>query len=427
MPDDITPPDAGDEIHLNANSRSSMLPPKDRETVLEAARKMSGEEPEPPAQPRQQTPPPKPPEPKPDPKAATPPAKPEPDKKVDEPAKEKEKPKGVAELRDAYAKQSEEVRRLNESFTTTTKEKADAMAKLAQMEEAYTKATERISKELEPQVVKLKEAEKRLQEKEDVLRMKDYTQTAEWRQKYVEPLVQANAKKNQLLAETTVTVDGPDGTKIDVAAQPEHFDYVLGAKTLTEATRRAKELWGDDIAPHIVALRTEIRDHGARQQEALKNAQLEAVEWQKNQEAAAAQNREMVRNEIFSSRKSYMDSKPELFSPKEDDNEMVSALAEGQKFADYLLNPPADLSPAQVFKRVGEANARIIESFAMKPRLTKLEAENKALREELEAYHKSEPDVRTRDGGPAPKAPTTKDEEHEMMLKAANELATSLT
>lgn len=426
MAEDIQGPDEGDEIHLT-NQRSNRLPEKDRNAVMKEAMKMSGETPEPEPAPKPAAkvePLPAKPEPKPEPKAQTPPAT---EKKPDAPA-EPAKPKGIAELRDAYTEAQKNIQKLNDSLGATTKEKADALAKFAQVEEAYTKATERISKELEPQVAKLKETEKRLQEREDVIRMKDYTQTTEWRDKYVEPLVQANAKKNRLLQETTVTVNGETGEPHEISAQPEHFDYVLGAKTTKEAFRRAKELFGDDLAQSVVNLRDEIRDHGMRQQEALRNAQLEAMEWQKNQQAHFAQERESTRNAVFSEASAYMQSKPEVFAPKEDDNDAVTALAEGQKFADFLINPPQDVSRGQMLKSIGEGRARIIESFALKPQMSKLQAENKALLEELEAYHKSEPDVRTREGGGSiPKAPSSKEEEHEAMLKAAMDLATSLT
>src|SRR6185436_4565765 len=169
------------------------------------------------------------------------------------------------------------------------------------------------------------------------------------------------------------------------------------------------------------------RDHGMRQQEALKTAQLDAIEWQKNQQAQFAQEREATRNAVISEASAYMQAKPDVFAPKEDDNDAVTALAEGQRFADFLINPPQDVTPKKFLQTVGEGRARIIESFALKPQMTKLQAENKALREELEAYHKSEPDVRTREGGGSlPKGPTSKEEEHEAMVKAAMDLATSM-
>jgi hypothetical protein len=59
--------------------------------------------------------------------------------------------------------------------------------------------------------------------------------------------------------------------------------------------------------------------------------------------------------------------------------------------------------------------------------IKRLKSELASVKEQLEAYHKSEPDVRTREGGGSiPKPPTSKEEEHDAMIKAAMDLATSM-
>lgn len=411
MPETITPPPspAPGEIRLGdivpRHGRTEMP-----SSILEEARKLSGEPlPDP--------------SPAPTPAAAsssssTPPTPPTPEPpKTPEPTKPAKKKEGIEALREAFERQSAKVEELSGSLTTTSKEKADAYAKLAELEAKLTQANERISKDLEPRVQRLTEVEKKLQEREEILRVKDYTATQEWHDKYVKPIAEVQQEANELLSELRANVNGDE-----VPATQEHLNFVMAAPSLNEAARRAEGLFGSLVAPQIVNLRARLIGLQRKQAEALKTAQIEAVEYEKRSHAQAAQSREAVRTRLLTEAQRIIQADPDL-NPGED-VELGSALAEGQKFADLLLNGSPELTTEQMVDKIAEGRARIIKSHVQEKRMAKMKTELESLREQLKQYQKSEPSVETRTGGSSPLLKGNEDARAKL-LQAAMKLATT--
>lgn len=323
---------------------------------------------------------------------------------------------GIKDLREAYERQNAKVEELNASLTSTSKDKADAYAKLARLEEDLGKANKRITEDLEPRAKRLADVEKKLQEREEMLRVKDYTATGEWHEKYVKPIADTHAEITDLLGELRATVDGNE-----IPATVDHFNHILAAPSLNEAARRASELFGEYAAPQIISLRARLNSLQRRQQEALKNAQLEAIDYEKRVQSQSLQHREAMRNIIFSEAKRLMGAEPEIFAPKEDDTDTVHALANGQHLADLLLDGAPDLTPEGLMSKVGEGRARIIKSFVLEKQLSKAKTQLAEAIGQLKAYQRSEPEVEAR----ASTRPTASDadESQKTLLEAAMKLA----
>lgn len=411
MADQPTPP-KGPEVKLSQMAPKNAPAPMPN-SILAAAQKAAGIEPtpEPPNPDPVPAPAAKPEPPKEATKAATPaPEPPKPQPKQDDTPKKKS---GIEELREAHERQSKRAAELEASLTATAKEKADAFTRLAEMEAKIAKYDERIAKEFEPQMKVLAEKEKKLQTIQEQLRIRDYTATDEWHEKYVKPIVDTQKEATDLLSELQANVNGTE-----VPATQEHFNYVMAAPSLNEAANRAKSLFGDFAATQIVNLRSRLVRLAKNQQEALKSAQLESAEWEKNRLSEMAQNRENWKKNILNAASRLMDSDP-VFKPSAEDNDAIEALAEGQKFADLLLNGSDEMTPEMIAENVGKGRAKIIKAHVLERKYPKLESRIKELEEQLKAYQSSEPDV-GRGSAPAPK---TGNDAKDRLLAAAQAAA----
>lgn len=358
-----------------------------------------------------------------EPKPATPVAKPAPSAKPPEarpePAKVEPRvepkagdtPKSLREaLERAQAKADEAL----SSLTASTKEKADALAKAADLEAKVAKFEERFTKEFEPQIQRLSAVEKKLQEKEERLRIRDYQSTDEYHEKYVKPIVEIQTELGELLPELRVQTDAGE-----IAATQEHINHVLTAPSLNEAAKRAKETFGEYAAQQIVNLRARLVSAQRRQHEGLKNAQLEAAEWEKQSTAAQLRNQEEMRSSLMAEIKSRLETDAD-FKPADDDNEAITALAKGQTEAELLLNGSPDLTPKQVLSKIADAQAKIrkapLQALTIKRQADRIAA----LEAELKQYQGSEPSVEGRGGS---SGPTGEESVQAKMLKTAMEFA----
>lgn len=382
--------------------------------LLDAALAATGAKPaEPPKDPPKANPEPKAtaPAPKPAPSAKPPEAKPE-QAKVEPKAEPKtgDTPKSLREaLERAQAKADEAL----SSLTATTKEKADALAKAAELEAKVAKYEERFTKEFEPQIQKLSAVEKKLQEKEERLKIRDYMATEEYHEKYVKPIAEIQTEIGELIPELRVQAENGE-----VPATQEHINHILTAPSLNEAARRAKDLFGEHVAPQIVNLRSRLVSAQRRQQEGLKNAQLEATEWEKNATAQQMRHQEETRNALMSEIKSRLESDAD-FKPADDDNEAISALAEGQKFAESLLNVDPTLTQKQLLSKIADAQKSLRKFPLLEVKNRRLAAENAALKEELKQYQGSEPGVEGRGGA---SGPSGTESVQDKLLKAAQDM-----
>lgn len=327
----------------------------------------------------------------PKPAASTPaaPAKaPESVKAPEVPAKKKE---GVEALREAYERQNSKVEELTGSLTATTKEKADALTRLAALEEKLNKAEERIVKELEPRSKRLTEIEKKLQEREETLRIRDYQSTPEYHTRYVKPIADAQAEVKDLMAELLVT-DDSGATR---GATEQDFQEVLSQPNLTVAARVAKQKFGEEAYQTVMQHRTRINSLVRAARQANDNAAIESAEYYKTQEMSQATRRQVLHEHLLNETKRFMDAEPDVFKPDESDGDAITALSEGQKFADVLLNGAPGMTPEKMVSEAARGRARIVKSYRQDVTIKRQEQKIKDLETELAQYRRSEPEVKT--------------------------------
>lgn len=303
------------------------------------------------------------------------------------------------QLREAYEKAQAKVTELETTMGATSKEKADAFARLAAAEEKLKGFELRLKDEWEPLRKAHEETSKRLQEREEALRIRDYTATTEWHERYVKPIVETQQEALQFVGELVATTE--DGGQVQ--ATQEHLNYILGAPNANEAARRSEQLFGQNspFTPTLVNYRTKLRALQAKQGEALKNAQLESAQWQERAQQQQAE--QLQRLKAFVQEKERTLRGPDF--EVGEDTELKQALEEGMELADTLVNGRPDLTPEAWGEVIAKGRVHIQRSHVLEKRLARAEAELKAANEELARYRGSEPTVETRNAGaPAPTA-----------------------
>lgn len=324
-------------------------------------------------------------------------ATPEPPKA--EPAKEPKEPKGIKEVREALERQTARVKELEGSVSSTSKEKADAYAKLAEFESKISKYESEIEKEYKPRLQRATEAEKKLQQYEEHLRVTNYQKTQEWHDKHVKPMAEAHESANRLMGQLTASVNGQE-----VPATIDHFNYVLSAPTIKEGDRRARELFGDTFAPHVVNLSMRMAELNAARNKALETAALDAKKWEEQQIASEASYRDQLTQRL-------MQVADEHLAPFKniDDPELKSALEEGLKDADEAIrgNPSWDLN--QRAAKLGKSRADIATAKVLAKENAKLKAALAEKENLLKQYQSSEPEVVARTTPSKPSGQSVKD------------------
>jgi hypothetical protein len=341
-------------------------------------------------------------------------AKPEPKPAVEPAGKKKE---GIESVREALERAQKKATDLEGSLTATAKEKADAFAKLADLEAKAQKYEQDIEKEYKPRVARLEQAEKELQRQREILKIKAYQETSEFHDTYVKPLADARAEVNELLGEMIVS-DGENQRPATV----QDFDEILAAKSINEAARLAAQKFGPELSQQVVNYRQKIRSLERSRQEAVKNAALNAEEYEKRNREQMAEHSRAVRERILSEATRLIQGDVNIAVPEGDD-ELKAALKEGQQLADNLLNGNPNISQDEFLSHIGKGRAAIIAHPVLTKKLTKATARIAELEEQLKQYQQSEPDVRGRTGASKPVASSSSQDAKEALLKAAQGLA----
>lgn len=323
----------------------------------------------------------------------------------------KAEPPGPKQLREALERAKAQVSELESTIGATAKEKADAYAKLAELEAKNKAYEERIQREFEPALKRLTETEKRLQEREEALRVRDYTATPHFHDTYIKPIVETQQEALQFVGELVATVE--DGKQVQ--ATQEHLNFVLGAPNANEAARRAEQLFGTTFTPQLVNYRTRLRALEGKRAEAMQKASVESETYFKRQQeeqlAAAARFRQTVEQRV----QSY------LTKPAEGDPEEEAAWSEGRKFAEVIERGVEDPEErANVAARIiANATSEKLKDLRYK----RAQEEIKNLREELKRYQKSEPDVETRNTPAGSADEGAEDSSHAKLMRAVREAA----
>lgn len=310
-------------------------------------------------------------------KATPEPAKPE-------PAKDDHPKRDVSQLREAYEK-------LKGEFASTAAERDLTRKEVAEFKDKATRYEERI-KALEAAELRAKELEERVVTYDERLRVTDYLNHPEFHEKFVKPVADAIQSAHALVAEMVVDADGEARQ-----ATPQDFDMVLRAPNLTEASRRAKELFGPDLASTIVERRQAVLMAEKARQEAVKSAGVKSEEWLKAQQARAAEQRGRAKTEFERISQQLQEKYPQLYRPPEGDKDAEAARKSGEELAKLILEgQPAEMPPDQYLTNVAKIYHRAA-SFPMRELMVnRLQQENDALKAKLAAYEKSTPDAEGR-------------------------------
>lgn len=270
----------------------------------------------------------------------------------------------------------------------------------AEQETLRSKLTELETKiqsgDLEPVkavTAELEAARKRAEELDAQVRVLDYTKSSEFHDKHVKPVAKAleaaYADVREMLVQTEDGAQRP-ATEADFKA--------LLTGTLTEATAKAKQMFGD-LAPEVLAHRRAIVQLERAKREAVETASKASEEALQRQSAEAAQRQQKLVS-IYQQRRQEIESKlPELLKAPEGDSEAAKVLEAGRNLAAQLENPNLD-DESRV--RVGTDLRVRAEAFGhVVLQRNRLQAQVQALTEKLKAYERSEP----RDGGTPPGGP----------------------
>lgn len=348
---------------------------------------------------------------------ATPPAKTEPAKQDSKSDYEKG---GIKAVREAAERRDARIKELEASETATRKEIDDAKASHQASLEKLISYESEIEKTYKPQVQRLTEVEKRLQEREEQLRIKDFTMAPEWHDKYVKPVVEARSEAEALMGE--LEVNSTDGPRM---ATKQDFDAVLSAPNTTQAILKAKELFGDDLAHTVVGYRTKIISAERNRQSAFGKAALESAESQKQQQQKFAQHRESLRQRFTAESERLFGEAPYIYKPGEDEGDLAEALTEGTKLADLSINGDPNMTEDQFLKVVAKVRSRAAGFPVLEKRMSKLQAENEALKQRLKEFESSEPKLEGRTT-PGAGDNANADDYHGKLITAAQKYASKV-
>lgn len=304
--------------------------------------------------------------------------------KAPENPKEDHPKRDVSQLREAYEK-------LKGEFASTAAERDLTRKEVAEFKEKATRYEERI-KALEAAELRAKELEERVVTYDERLRVTDYLNHPEFHEKFVKPVADAIQSAHALVAEMVVDAEGEPRQ-----ATPQDFDTVLRAPNLTEASRRAKELFGPDLASTIVERRQAVLMAEKARQEAIKSAGVKSEEWMKSQQARAAEQRSRAKSDFDRISQQLAEKYPQLYRPPEGDKDAEAARKSGEELAKLILEgQPAEMPPDQYLTNVAKIYHRAA-SFPMRELMVnRLQQENEALKARLAAFEKSTPDAEGR-------------------------------
>lgn len=193
---------------------------------------------------------------------------------------------GVKQLRDVYGKAKTEIETLR--------------ARITELENLGTGD--------------LKATQEKLKAATDRLTRLDYTNSDEFKEKYVKPL--AKAIDDALEEVGTFTIEEGDSTR---SATKEDFYGILRLAT-GDAHKRATELFGSG-AGEIMALRRNIINLRRSQKEAEENAEKHASSLQRTQAEEAKANHQQFLRAFESGLDDIASRRPALFKPGEDEKE----------------------------------------------------------------------------------------------------------
>ncbi len=284
---------------------------------------------------------------------------------------------------------------------------------------------EEAKKSFEDRITK---AETRAQELEKYLHYVDYSQTDEFKTKYVEPYNKAWNTAMSEIKELTVN-DAATGGERPVVANDM---LQLVNAPLARARQLAVEMFGefaDDAMAHRKEIRSLFDAQNTALEDAKKNGQERLKQAQEDQSRLRTQLTESIKQDWEAENKTIQNHEKygTYFKPREGDDQWNNGLEKGFALVDKAFSEnPADpkLTPEQrkeVIRRHAAVRNRAAAWGPMRVKMEALAAQVKALTEELGQYKELEPGAGGDRKTNAPNAPggTAKEQMMDALKKKA--------
>lgn len=282
-----------------------------------------------------------------------------------------EKPKPVAkDLRSQLEKFSSEAKALAKERDTLTTRLRELEEQVKDVPNAKTLSGE------------LSKREQKIQELEKQLAYLDYTQSAEFAERYQKPY---EAKLTEAFKELK-TLSKEDGSKLTDA---EIEGLVLGGER--EAYRIIDESFSGADSRLAARLVSEVYGSARDKELAMKNARTEAQARKDKQTAALTQFQTAYKGMFEQNLKAIKEKFPDLYVPNEKDQEAQALFQAGYSLVDAAFNKRKDLSPDQLARVEAEIYNRAGAFPALRLRALRAERELAAVKKELSKFKGNTP------------------------------------
>lgn len=262
--------------------------------------------------------------------------------------------------------------------------RAEAAEKRATELEAKHKAAEERLARLEAAEAKALAAEKRMAEVEDRLRLTNYERSEEYTSKYHAPFVEAYQRGREKASGLEVTL--PSGETRPATA--DDFDAIMGIQNDRQASRAAKEMFGDD-APIILHHRERVLEANATRTKAIEEAKKNGSAKEKEQAEMTTKQREAVAS-AFEKEVKAVSSRHEWYKEVEGDAEWNKAISKGKSIVDKAFIERKG-TPEEIAKLDAAIYARAHAYSPMKLKIKRLTAEIETLKKSLSQYDETVP------------------------------------
>jgi hypothetical protein len=232
---------------------------------------------------------------------------------------------------------------------------------------------------------KIASMEKRHAEIEDEYRLHSFEKSTEYKEKFLKPYQTAYQRGRAKAA--SLEVNTPEGALRP--ATPEDFDAVMMIQNDSQASRMARELFGDNAAI-IIHHRERILEANEARANAIEEAKTTGVQKIKEQEETTTKQREAIKTK-FMSTVAEREQKLEFLKPVEGDASWNEALERGKKLADRSWLARDGKTPDEQAEIDAANYARARAYSPLKLSVKRLRAENAELKAKLEKYKGSSP------------------------------------
>lgn len=309
--------------------------------------------------------------------------------------------KGLPKEEEEFTQENEQAETETPKETSAPKEKPESGGKAlrTQLEKtlAESKQLKQREKELEqrlkalegPDNPKIKELtsawelqKKRADELEQKVAHYDYTESTEFKERYVKPFedkfreAQDRLSKIQKADGTKLTLDELESIMVngEVEAYEAISNIFDGAKA-TYAANLVKDVYSLDRARTL----------------ALQQSKQTALQRRKEGQAQLTARQEAIRNHFTQEIETRREASKEWYAPRENDTKWNKALQEGEVLANAAFIPPQNIKPEQAVAIMAETRLRAAAFPALQQETLSLRGKVKALEKELARFKGSAP------------------------------------